>query len=295
MKKITLLSLLIIFCTSCGTTNSRDNDYEAVYQRSLGEIPSSSGNPDWVSSRKEKIDEGDRVAFIGSSVTKGTKKDAINEATGTALNNIGRYFGVSVSAVFYHKDVQINGKYTEDISTDESTHTSKKIEVKEFDIEDSFLEHHGNGWVAHVKLTVPKTELARIQIEIDGFGVWAIKSDIPQCEEKIRDLFPVFSRYGVNGVNINEQIDYSSKTPKQIFAENKKAFYLKVECKERQALERGGEFYSIIELKAELFNLMTGETVNRWNVEAKGAAYSAKEAQEDAITKAVQEISEQIK
>lgn len=292
MKKITLLSLLIIFCTSCGTANSRDNDYEAVYQRSLGETPSSSGNPDWVSSRKEKIDEGDRVAFIGSSVTKGTKKDAIDDATGTALNKIGRYFGVSVSAVFYHKDVQINGKYTEDISTDESTHTSKKIEVKEFDIEDSFLEHHGNGWVAHVKLTVPKTELARIQIEIDGFGVWTIKSDIPQCEEKIRDLFPVFSGYGVN---INEQTDYSSKTPKQIFAENKKAFYLKIECKETRSEEYNGEFYSLLQISMELFNLLTGETVNRWNIETKGGAYSAKEAQEDAITKAVQEIAEQIK
>lgn len=58
--------------------------------------------------------------------------------------------------------------------------------------------------------------------------------------------------------------------------------------------EYNGEFYSIIEVKAELFNLLTGETINRWTVEGKGAAYSAKEARENGITKAVQEIADQI-
>ena len=288
MKKITLLSLLIIFCASCGTT-----DFEAVYQRSRSEMPSSVGKPDWVDIHKDSIDEGDRIAFIGSSIPKKTEKEAVDDATETAFNKISRFFGVSVSAVFYHRDVKINGKYTEDISTDESIQTSQKVEVRDFDIEDSFLEHRDSGYIAYVKLTLPKRELLRIEIKMNAFGVWAIETNVPQCENKIRELFPVLS--SKLGVNINEQIEYSSKTPEQIFMKNKKMFYLKIECTETKAVEQWGEFYSIIELKAELFNLMTSKTINSWNVETKGAAYSAKEAQDNGISKAVQKIAEQIK
>ena len=41
-------------------------------------------------------------------------------------------------------------------------------------------------------------------------------------------------------------------------------------------------------------NLLTQETINRWTVESKGGAYSAKEARESAISKAVREIIDQI-
>jgi len=292
MKKILSLSIvfLFLFLCSCGTANSRGDDYEAVYHRSNGEFPSSSDHrPDWIGAA-EKIDEGDRVAFIGSSVTKSTEKEAIYWATDDAFKKISRHFGVSVSATFYSKDVKINGKY-DDISIDESKQTSRKVEVKEFDIEDSFSERRGNGYVSHVKVAVPKSELARIQIELDAAGVWAIQSDIPQCEKKIRDLFPVFGR---RGVNMTQQIEYSYKTPDQIYRENGKMYYLKVECKNIKSEEYNGEFYSLIQITTELFNLMTGKTINRWTAEGKGGAYSRDDALNSAITKAVEDIIQQI-
>ena len=220
-----------------------------------------------------------------------TEENAKQSAIKNALGNVSKYFGVSVSVTFSEKRSKINGKHNSEIFS-ETQSTSRQINIQEYSEEDSVVTRRGNSYMAYVKIAVPKSELARIKIKLDGFGVWAIKSDIPEAATKIRDLFPVL---GTHGVNINEQIDYSSKTPDQVFAENKKAFYLKIECKETKSEEYNGEFYSMIQISMELFNLMTGKTINRWNAEGKGAAYSADDARENGISKAVQEIADQIK
>ena len=291
MKKIVLLSFafLLFFCISCGTANSRGDDYEAVYQRSGKEIPSSAARPDWIGVAG-KIDEGDRVAFIGSSSNAETKEKAIDSAKNNALKQISEYFGVSISATFSEERSKTNGKHDSRISSSTQS-SSRRVEVKESDMEDSFTERRGNGFVAYVKIAVPKSELARIQIELDAAGVWAIQSDVPQCEAKIRDLFPVFGRHGVN---MTQQIEYSYKTPDQIYRENSKMFYLKVECKEVKSEDYNGEFYSLIQISTELFNLMTGKTMNRWEGNGKGAAYSKDDAVTNGVSKAVEEIINQI-
>ena len=71
-------------------------------------------------------------------------------------------------------------------------------------------------------------------------------------------------------------------------------FYLKVECKDIKSEEYNGEFYSLIQITAELFNLMTGETIDRWTVEGKGGAYSRDDALNVGVTKAVEDIIQQI-
>ncbi len=290
MNKISFLSLLIIFCVSCGTAGSTGRDEAAVSRNADKEFSSLSANrPDWADS--SIIDEFDRMVFIGSSAAKmNTEEDAKQSAIKNALGNVSKYFGVSVSVTFSEKRSKINGKHDSEIFS-ETQSTSRQINIQEYSEEDSVVTRRGNSYMAYVKVVVPKTELARIQIELDGFGVWAIKSDIPEAAARIRDIFPVF---GKHGVNINEQTDYSLKTTKQVFAENKKAFYLRIEVSETKAEEYSGEFYSLVEINAELFNLLTGETVNRWTVEGKGGAYSAKEARENAVTKAVREIADQI-
>ena len=292
MKKnmsLSLAFLLLLIC-SCGTANTRGDDYEAVYQRSSREMPSSSSSrPAWVDGAW-KIDEGDYIALIGSSSNASTKEKALDSAKNNALKQLSEYFGVSVSATFTEKRTKINGKRDYKITNDVNS-SSRQIEVKESELEDLFIERRGNGWTAYAKVAVPKSELARIQIELDAAGVWAIQSDVPQCESKIRDLFPVFGRHGVN---MTQQIEYSYKTPDQIYRENAKMFYLKVECKEQKSEEYNGEFYSIIQVTAELFNLMTGTTINRWQQEGKGAAYSRNDALTDGVSKAVEEIIGQI-
>ena len=291
MKKITLVPIvfLFLFLCSCGTANSRGDDYEAVYQRSGREIPSSNSKPDWAIGAT-KIDEGDRVALIGSSSNAATKEKAIDSAKNNALKQLSEYFGVSISATFAEKRTKTNGKHDSKIESNTKS-SSRNVEIRESEIEDSFTEHRGNGWIAYVKVAVPKSELARIQIELDAAGVWAIQSDIPQCEKKIRDLFPVFGRHGVNMTN---QIEYSYKTPEQLYRENSKMFYLKVECKDVKSEDYNGEFYSIIQITTELFNLITGKTVNRWTAEGKGAAYSQKDAWNEGVSKAVEDIIQQI-
>jgi len=279
MNKISILSLLIVFCVSCGTAGSIERD------------DLSANRPDWADS--SIIDEFDRVVFIGSSAAKtNTEKEAKQSAINNALGNVSKYFGVSVSAAFSEKRSKINGQHDSEIFS-ETHSTSRQINIQEYSAEDSVITRRGNSYMAYVKIAVPKSELAMIKIKLDGFGVWALNSDLPEAADKIRELFPVF---GKKGIKLNQQIDFAEvQDTGRIASESHKAFLLKIEIKETKAEEYSGEFYSIIELKAELINLLTGETVNRWNVEAKGAAYSAKEALDNGITNAVKEISEQIK
>lgn len=289
MKKIRLVLILAFFAfssVSCGSSGTRQESRPADSGQSCSSYDS---RPDWANA--SVIDERDRVVFVGSSVTESDREKSKQSAIDNVLGNVSKYFGVSVSATFSEKRSKINGKRDSEIVS-KNYLTSRKIDIQEYSYEGNpVVICTGSGYVTYVKVAVPKRELARIKIELDHFGVWAIKSDVPKCEEKIRDLFPVFGRYGIH---INEQIDYSSKTPDQVFAENKKAFYLKLECSETKSEEYSGEFYSMIQISVELFNLMNGETINRWKSEGKGGAYSREDARDTGISKALNEIIDQI-
>ena len=292
MKKFKLFLVTMLFVlsfVSCGTSDSRGENKPATSEKSDKTCVSSDSRPDWA--QESLIEKSDSVVFVGVSTNKEAEEESKQSAIQNALGNISKYFGVSVSATFSEKRSKVNGKRDSQIfSTSQST--SRQIDIQEYSYEGRpVVTCTNSGYVTYVKVAVPKNELARIKTKLDGFGVWAIESDIPEAAAKIRDLFPVF---GTHGVNINEQIDYSFKTPEQVFAESKKAFYFRIEVKEVKTEEYSGEFYSLVEINAELFNLLTGETINRWTVEGKGTAYSANEARENGIAKAVQEIINQI-
>ena len=286
-KSFLIVLLFVFLCTACGTAGDRQEEQTAVSGNSQERSFSSVNKPAWA--YESDIDEGNRIVFIGSS-NEETEEKSKQSAISNALQSVNKYFGVSVSAKFYEKRSNINGKRDRQIFS-EGGFTAKDIEDIKFSVEDTVVSRTGSGYVSYVKVAVSKSELARIRIKLDGFGVWAIKSNVPQCEEKIRDLFPLFGRIGVN---MTEQIEYSYKTPDQIYREYGKAFYFKAECKEIKAEDYNGEFYSLIQITAELFNLMTGETINRWTVEGKGGAYSREDAQNTGILKALNEISGQI-
>ena len=291
MKKIELIPIALLCAflfVSCGTAGDHQEDRAAVSENSHEGSVSSANKPSWANA--SDIDEGHRIAFIGSSTNTRTEEESKQSAISNALQNVSKYFGVSVSAKFSEKRSKVNGQRSHQILS-EGEFSSKNIEIKEFNVEDSATIRTGSGYLSYVKVAVPKSELARIKIKLDGFGVWAIKSDNPQCEDKIRDLFPVFSKYGIT---INEQIDYSFKTPDQVYRDYSKAFYFKVECKEQKSEDYNGEFYSLFQISSELFNLMTGETINRWEGNGKGAAYSRNDAVTNGISKAVEDIIQQI-
>lgn len=291
MKKIDLVLMVLFFvflCIACGTAGNHREESPAVSENSSESLLSSANKPSWAN--ESDIDEGNRIAFIGSSTNTRTEEESKQSAINNALQSVSKYFGVSVSAKFSEKRSKINGKRDHQILS-EGEFSAKNIEIKEFNVEDSVTNRTKSGYISYVKVAVPKSELARIKIKLDGFGVWAIKSDIPQCEDKIRDLFPVFGKYGIT---INEQIDYSFKTPDQVYRDYSKAFYFKVECKELKSEDYNGEFYSMIQITTELFNLMTGETINRWEGNGKGAAYSRNDAVTNGISKAVEDIIQKI-
>ena len=281
--KFVSLFFMFLFLVSCGSSpNTTESSKPAA-------SPNTANRPEWTKIA-EKVDKGDAVFFIGSSNDARNEDEAIKKAAQDAFNKVSNSFGVSVKSTMVDEQSSINGEDSYKLSI-KSSLTGIPIEVKKYRIKEQYTERSGRGHNAFVLIAVPKSELERIQIEIDSFGVWALKSDLSESADKIRDLFPVFQS---KGVNFNQEIEYSGKTADEIFKETKKAFYLKIECKETKAEEYNGEFYSVIQIKAELFDLMTGKTINRWTAEATGAAYSKDEAVSNGISKVVKEIIGQI-
>lgn len=283
--KTKILSALFFFMFSVVSCGSADQPSAAKPVRS------SFNRPEWTKTA-EKIEKPDVVLFVGEASNANSEEDAVNLAQQNAFAKVSNSFGVSVKSEFKSHEVETNGEYSYAIGVKSSV-TGRQIEVKKYHIKDKYTERSGrNEYNAFVLLAIPKTELARIQIEVDGFGVWALKSDIPEAADRIRELFPVFNR---KGIKLNQEIKFEETGDiSAVAAASNKAFLLRIEVKETKSEEYDGEFYSVIEINAELFNLLTAETINRWRVESKGAAYSRGEALSNSITKAVQEITSQI-
>lgn len=278
---LTVAFTVFTFLVSCGSAEQRSDSRPAG---------SSGDRPEWTNVA-EKIEKSDAVFFVGDSSNADSEEHAVKLALQNAFAKVSNSFGVSVKSEFTSHEVEKNGEYSYAIGVQSSV-TGKQIEVKNYHIKDKYTERSGRDHNAFVLVSIPKTELARIQIEVDGFGVWALNSEIPESADKIRALFPVFNK---KGIKLNQKIDFQeAEDAAKVFAASHKAFLLKVEITETKAEEYNGEFYSVIQLNAELFNLLTQETINRWNIESKGAAYSAKDARVSGISKAVDEVIEQI-
>ena len=282
LMKIKFLALILLMFSvvSCGSADEQGN----------AKPKQSSSRPKWTEV-PEKVERSDAVLFVGEASNANSEEDAVNLAQQNAFAKVSNYFGVSVKSEFKSHEVEKDGEYSYAIGVKSSV-TGKQIEVKNYHINDKFTEcfhsKNANKYNAFILLSIPKRELARIQIEVDGFGVWALKSEIPEASDKIRELFPAFNR---KGIKLNQEMNFDETSDlSAVFAASNKAFLLKIEVNETKSEVYGGEFYSIIEIKAELFNLLTKETINRWRIESKGAAYSAKEARENGLMKAVQEI-----
>lgn len=285
MKIQSLSFILLMFSIiACGSAE----------QRSDTRPSQSSNRPKWTEVA-EKIEKSDAVLFVGEASNAKSEEDATNLAQQNAFAKVSNSFGVSVKSEFKSHEVESNGEYSYAIGV-KSSITGKEIEVKNYHIKDKFTEcthsKSGKEYNVFILLSIPKTELTRIQVEVDGFGVWALKSEIPEAADKIRELFPAFNQ---KGIKLNQEMKFDETGDiSAVSAASHKAFLLKIEVKETKSEEYNGEFYSIVEIKAELFNLLTSETVNRWKVESKGAAYSREDALSNGITKAVQEIVGQI-
>ncbi|MBO4710946.1 hypothetical protein J5681_03400 [bacterium] len=274
----------LFLTVSCGSTDERGNT----------KPEQSSNRPKWTEVA-EKIERDDAVLFVGEASIARSEEDAVHLALQNAFAKVSDSFGVSVRSEFKSHEVEHDGEYTYAIGVKSSV-TGKQIEVKDYHIKDKFTEclhsKNGNEYNAFVLVSIPKRELARIKVEVDGFGAWALKSEIPEAADRIRELFPVFNQ---KGVKLNQELNFDDTGDLSAVASaSNKAFFLKIEVKETKSEESDGEFYSLIEIKAELFNLLTAEIVNHWRVESKGAAYSKEEALSNGITKAVQEIAGQI-
>lgn len=284
-KFLSAVLFLMFFIVSCG---SADQKSEGKPAQSI-----SGGNrPEWTKI-PEKIEKADAFLFVGEASNANSEDDAVSIASQSAFAKVSNSFGVSVKSEFKSHEVEKDGEYSYVIGVKNSL-TGQQIEVKKYHIQDKFVEclHARRECNAFVLLSVPKTEMARIKIEVDGFGIWALKSDIPEVAENIRKLFPIFNQ---KGIKFNQKIDFdNAEDITEVFATYQKAFLFKIECSEIKSDEYNGEFYSVIEIKAELFNLLTKETINRWTIESKGAAYSKSEAVSNGIKKAVQEIIDQI-
>ncbi len=279
--KILAILLLTFSIVACGSTET---------QRSNKPMVSNANRPEWTKIQEDTIDQDNIMMFLGTSDRAESESHALSLAEQNATLRVSNYFGVKVQSLVENEISSVNGTDSYRLSM-KSSQEGKQIEVT-YKVSNKYTEYNNGEWSGYVLIAVTKQELARIQIEVDGFGVWALKSNIPESEDKILTLFEVFKNKGINILK-DQKIAFSNQSIDSIFQKTRKAFFLKIECDEIKSEEYNGEFYSVISFKADLFDLITGKMLKRWSVETKGAAYSKKEAVSIGISKAVEEIADQ--
>lgn len=282
MRKITTILLLFIFLASCGTTGIKQSN-----------IPF-------------KCEHG-FCSVGGESSGNESKEKALDSAEINAFGRIARHFGVKINSSSRVIREKKNGKYSAEIKYDEHV-TGKTIKIKYWNYkEPPYIEQKGSKYNAYVIIEIPEEEYERIRTEIEaleeinniksGNAVWALKSDIPECENKIRNFFPVFRQKRVT-ILVDKKVNFDN-TIDEVATEfhDKVRYLLKIECD-----EEGNEpdpygkrtFYSYITLKVELLDLSNKNVINRWSVTKKGAMLGLEAARKHGIEQAVNAIIAQI-
>lgn len=276
-----LIYLVILLITAgCGSAQSSASGNDVMLRSSTA------SRPQWVSSAGT-VKSGGSTMFVGRASGVRNETDAISIATNDAFSKMSNHFGVSVKSDFISSEQETDGQYSYSIGL-ESKLTGSQIKVKNYNIQGTYTEQWQRGskeFDAYVLLAVPDNEMARIRMEVEGAGSWAVMSDVEEAVSNTRDLIQILSKkrkikfnQSPSSLSVNYDIEETAQKLQT-------AYLLTVKCKVEKTEEYNGEFYTMVRTEIELVNLLDGKVIDRWNTEAKGGAFS----RQDSINKGVQE------
>lgn len=304
--KFVIIFLLSLFVFACGTTGTPQNGKIIV--------SNNSNRPTWTKNYNKKDICGTAFCFVGHSYGNSYEAEAEDSATINAFGTIARILGVEVHSSLEAIRQEENGEYNYMIKYRDNL-IAKPIKIRGWYSEGFSHIEHGNGkYNAWVRIAIPKEEFERINKELDeqekyskikakALTAWALESNFrEECGGKIKDLFSFLKeKKGLNIVEQEEDFDSAEEIAKR---HPDYAYFLKIECNnvgENDYSDKTKFYY--IDLKVELYNLITGSIDGNWSQDqVKGAKikvgnvwrYGKQGGASDAVLEAIKKIRDQI-
>jgi len=286
MKKremILLLVVVLMVISSCATTGA---------SKKSGIIEKEPATqPKWVK-HTEKIKSGSLYYFFGESHKSFSRQDAVDKAVANALSKVSNHFGVKVSSELVVKDRETDGKYSYDIGVKNQI-TGAAVVVKKHEVAGVYIEKWQREKIeydAKVRISIPVHEMARMQMEMESLCGWTVISNLEADKTVVNSFIKEFAgnkKINLKPSSITVEDGYSAESISKV---SDTAYFLVVKFDIGDPVDIDGEWYANVQATVEYISLLDRKVIDTFSAEAKGGAYSGKDAIKNGISKVVEQI-----
>ncbi len=265
--KLSLLFLISVTVFSCGTVPPK---------------------PKWAEQTGHATFNNSLI-LVGRSDGKATEKEAENSAFISALADLNLYFGVSVSAQMEDVESETDGVYSYAIKS-KNTISGAPVKVNKFNKTNVFVEKKDGGYSGYVQISIPMSEVSRIDKEIKGLTGFAVIVSKPEYVTVLSDFARQWAQ--AKGLKISGNASEISKdaTVEDIMSVSDSAYFLAVIAEFEEPTQSGKVFYTRVKITLRQISLIEKRELATVTEELKWGEYSAEEAVSKGFKKLIQNM-----
>jgi len=269
VQKIIVIAVSMVILLSCGT------------------VPAPS-KPKWA----EQIGNAtfnNSLILVGKSDGKPTEKEAENSAFINALADLNLYFGVSVSAQMEDVESETDGVYNYSIKS-KNTITGAPVKVNKFNKTNVFVEKKKDGFSGFVQISIPMSEVARIDKEIKGITGFAVVVSNPAYETILADFARQWAQSKGLKIAGNPSTISTSSTVEEIAAVSNSAYFLVVIAEFEEPVQMKNAFYTRVKITLRQLSLVEQRELATVTEELKWGEFTPDEAIKKGFKKLIQNM-----
>jgi len=276
--KSLLFSLTILIATiSCSSSGKKHSPAIAKKKK-----------PAWYTIAP-KTKKGNSFYFVGEADGAKSEKDAKEQSFSNGLALVSNSFGVKINSQMISKTQESDGNYNYDIGIVNKV-TGVPVTIKNYKVEETFTEIINGSFSAKTLLSIPESEMSRIQMEMEslcGFGFVFDKKLNQSIFNTFIKEFAKLKKLNLKPVKSEISPEYTTSSLKQI---SRTAYFMAVKVSSTEPKNIEGEWYTNVTILVELLSLVDSKVIDTFSAESKGAAFSAKDALSNGYKKAIEQI-----
>lgn len=229
------------------------------------------------------------LILVGKSDGKETEKEAENSAFISALADLNLYFGVTVSAQMEDVESETDGVYNYSIKS-KNTITGAPVKVNKFNKTNVFIEKKDDGFSGFVQISIPMSEVARIDKEIKGITGFSVIVSNPAYETILADFARQWAQAkGLKIAGTASTINTSS-TVEEIAAISNSAYFLVVIAEFEEPVQMKNAFYTKVKITLRQLSLVEQRELATITEELKWGEYTPEDAIKKGFKKLIQNM-----
>lgn len=229
------------------------------------------------------------LILVGKSDGKETEKEAENSAFISALADLNLYFGVTVSAQMEDVESETDGVYNYSIKS-KNTITGEPVKVNKFNKTNVFVEKKDGKFSGFVQISIPMSEVARIDKEIKGLTGFAVIVSNPEYETILTDFARQWAQSKGLKIAGNASTVSISSTVEEITSVSNSAYFLVVIAEFEEPVQMKKAFYTKVKITLRQLSLFEQRELATITEELKWGEYTPEEAIKKGFKKLIQNM-----